>query len=232
MRHWRHGKEIYVVVHLWMAVEALTEVAMQRAREREGCETWEELAELWHIPADSTDCESCARRSLRNRLNGEIRRRYIFHEDRACSHDTREASDGFEHSYMGFEAVYALASAVRDRAAQHIRQAILELSDVPDEVISTLTSSPFDTVRASWPFAMYVRGDFIGEAAHLAAPDERYPLVRWEHRLKSFRRNPDGTAKIQLEDNMTVKCGEGVVFQPKSREVWAPENDPILGDHH
>lgn len=213
-QYWRPGWETFAVIHLWMAVEAITKVALRRAIESEDVRDEDELIAKWGL-AD------------KRALDGEVRRRLVFHGDAPCQADTRKASDGFEHGFLPFDTVNRLAVRVRDRAAQHVRHAILELLGVPADVRATLTSSKFDAVRASWPITLYVRGEFVGPAEQLAATDQEYPMLRIDVRLTAHKTNLDGSATISFNNSYTPICGDGVLFVPKSYEVWAPERDVV-----
>jgi hypothetical protein len=106
LRYLEPGREVFSDAFLWMAVEALTKVAVRRGcREADGTE--EGLLVAWGL-ARTGDDEAKVKRAKRC-LDGEARRRLIFHDDAACQSTTRKASDGFEHGYREFDSVRALA---------------------------------------------------------------------------------------------------------------------------
>jgi hypothetical protein len=107
-KYWRQGWETFAVIHLWMAVEAITKVALRRAIKIEAVGNEDELVRKWDL-AD------------KRALDGEARRRLVFHGDATCEAETRKASDGFEHGFLPFDEINQLAVRVRDRAAQHVR---------------------------------------------------------------------------------------------------------------
>ncbi len=121
-KYWRQGWETFAVIHLWMAVEAITRVALRRAIKTEAVSNDGELVERWGL-------------KNKGQLDGEVRRRLVFHNDAACQRDTKVASDGFEHGYLGLDEVNRLSVTVRESAVRHIRTAILELLGVPPDAL-------------------------------------------------------------------------------------------------
>jgi hypothetical protein len=225
LRYLRPGQEVPFIVFAWMAVEALTKVALRRACAMEWC-TEDELVVRWGLAADGADEETI--KKAKRSLDGEARRRLIFHGDADCQRITVQASDGFEHGFEAFDKVRAWAVEAKERgAAEHVRLAIFELLQLPKETTATLTGGRYGKPRENWLLTKYLRGTFIGPADQLAAPDQQYPLLRWEGRMSAHRRKEDGTHEISFEEKPTVICGEGVQFRPGSFEVWGPENDPL-----
>jgi hypothetical protein len=219
------GQEVLHVVFLWMAVEALTKVGLRRACAAEGCSE-DELLVRWGLAPPKAD--SVTVKAAKRGLDGEVRRRLIFHGDAVCLKRTVDASDGFEHGFEAFDRIRRLALDAKERGAtEHVRRALFELLGVPDRVMTTLVGGRFEKPRANWPITKYMRGTFIGPMDKLAAAGQEYPLLRWEGRVRKFRRNADGTTTLSFDENVTVLCGEGVQFRPESFEVWGPENDPL-----
>lgn len=224
LRNLKPGQESRFVLYLWMAVEALTKVALRTACDAEGCDE-NELVFRWGLAARGADAEDFAK--AKRRLDGEARRRLIFHGDAACMRSTVDASDGFEHGFQDLDEVRRLAVAARDAgAAQHVRRAIFELASVDQLTIDTLTAPKYARPRAVWPFTKYFRGTLLGAPTALAAPEEHYPRIGWAPRLKAFRRADGGVYTVEFDENQTVRVGEGVGLRPEKFEVWGPENDP------
>jgi hypothetical protein len=223
--HLKPGREVLQVVFLWMAVEALTKVALHRACAAEGC-TEDELLVRWGLAPAGAEADIV--RVAKRGLDGEARRRLIFHGDADCQRVAAQASNGFEHGFEEFSRVRELALEAKERkVAEHVRQALFELLQLPGSTACTLIGGRYEKPRANWLINRYLRGTFVGQADSLAAPDQEYPIIRWEGRLSRFRRNENGTHTISFNDDATVVCGEGVEFRPKSHEVWGPENDPL-----
>lgn len=227
LHYLKHGTEVLHVAFLWMAVEALTKVALRRACEAEAYSE-DELVKRWLLVSGDADQESLA--DAKKRLDGEARRRLIFHGDAECQRAAVKASDGFEHGFENFAKVRALAQrAVAAGLGHHVRRAIFELADVPDHVQFRLLGGAFEKPRANWPITKYVRGKFIGHPNRLAAPGQEYPILRWEGKLAGFERTAEGH-RVSFTETMTVIAGDGVTFQAESFEVWGPENDPIASE--
>jgi hypothetical protein len=132
LHYLKQGTEVLHVAFLWMAVEALTKVALRRACEAEACSE-DELVKRWLLGTDDADEESLA--EAKRGLDGEARRRLIFHGDADCQRAAGKASNGFEHGFEDFAKVRALArDAVTAGVGHHVRRAIFELADVPDQV--------------------------------------------------------------------------------------------------
>jgi len=225
LQYLRPRQEVLFIVFLWMAVEALTKVALRRACSAESC-TEDELVVRWGLAPSDAD-EDTFKKGKRG-LDGEARRRLIFHGDDQCQRLAVDSSDGFEHGFEAFDKIRALAMEAKERgAADHVRRAIFELVPLPAETIATLTSGRYEKPRANWLITKYVRGRFVGPADKLAAPDQEYPLLRWEGRVSDFRRKEDGTHELSFAETLTAMCGEEVHFRLESSEVWGPENDPL-----
>jgi hypothetical protein len=227
LKYPRPGQEVLFIVFLWMTVEALTKVALRLAWAAEGCSE-EELVVRWGLAPSDAD-EETLKKGKRG-LDGEARRRLIFHGNDQSQRLAVDASDGFEHGFEAFDKIRALAVQAGDRgAAEHVRRAIFELVPLPVETTATLTSGQYERPRANWLITKYMRGTFVGPADKLAAPDQEYPLLRWEGRVSAFRRKDDGTHEISFAETLRAMCGEEVHFRPESSEIWGPENDPIDG---
>ncbi|MDP8973269.1 MAG: hypothetical protein M3N45_08865 [Actinomycetota bacterium] len=223
LHYLKQGTEVLHVAFLWMAVEALTKVALRRACEAEACSE-DELVTRWLLVAGDADQERLA--DAKKGLDGEARRQLIFHGDAECQRAAVKASDGFEHGFEDFAKVRALARcAMAAGVRHHVRRAILELADVPDQTRNRLLGGAFEKPRANWPMTKYVRGKFIGPPSSLAAPSEEYPILHWEGKLVGFERTAEGH-RVSFTEKMTVVAGEGVTFQADSFQVWGPENDP------
>lgn len=228
LRYLRPGQEVLFIVFLWMAVEAMTKVALRRACVADKC-TEDDLVTRWGLAASGADDETL--RMAKKGLDGEVRRRLIFHGDGECQRLTVKASDGFEHGFEDFDKIRARAVAATERGtAEHVRRALFELLPLPDATTATLTGGRYKKPRPNWLITKYMRGSFVGASDALAAPDEEYPLLTWAGRVSAFRRKEDGTHEVSFAENVTVKCGDGVQFQRGTLEVWGPENDPLEGN--
>ncbi len=225
LRYLRPGQEVLFAVFLWMAVEALTKVALRRACAAEECAD-DELVTRWGLAPAGAD-EDAVKQAKRG-LDGEVRRRLIFHGDDECQRVTVRASDGFEHGFERFDKIRALAVRAKEcGAAEQVRRALFELLELAPAATATLAGGRHEKPRANWLITKYVRGTFLGPGDKLAAADQEYPLLRWEGRVSAFARKDDGTHELSFNESITPICGDGVQFRPGSFEVWGPENDPV-----
>lgn len=207
LAHWRVGKEILAVAHLWMAIEAITEVRIRTECLRQG------LSEVELV--EKQQCKSA------DELKKVIRRDFLFQGDIECYKDASRASNGFEHGFMRLSEISQKSSNVRDRTATYVRHAILEMSGLDDNIIKDLISDPYHTPLGHWPLLKYLRGKLIGSSNELAAPGNAYPFVRWGSEIKTYAF--DGSKmEIQVNENLTPEIADGIRIQLKSHEVWEP----------
>ncbi len=156
-------------------------------------------------------CPGRGRRGCREQakrgLDGEVRRRLIFHGDDECQRVTVRASDGFEHGFEQFNKIRALAVRAKEcGASEHVRRALFELLELAPAATATLTSGRYEKPRANWLITKYVRGTFLGPGDKLAAADQEYPLLRWEGRVSAFARKDDGTHELSFNESITPIC--------------------------
>jgi hypothetical protein len=217
----RPGHEVMFVAFLWMAVEAMTKVALRQVCDREAV-TDEELVIRWEL-ASATDDEAALLQAKRG-LDGEVRRRLIFHGDGTCQTMSRRASDAFEHGYENFNEVRARAVAAKAAGvAEHVRRAIFELVGLDESHTAFLTSGRYLKPQGAWPITKYIRGTFVGPAEDLAAPNEQYPMLQWSGELREFAKNTDNNYELRFDENLTVLCGPDVGYRAESFEVWGPD---------
>jgi hypothetical protein len=214
LSHWLRGQEVLALAFLYIGMETLVPVALKRECARLGLNA-DELIKSWGI----NDKRVAVRR---NKLNGAIRRRVLFKGNDALAAQARDASDGFEHGFLDFAAVRSLAEQARDETGRLLREAILECADVPEEHAESLLSPPFDVPLHSF-VTRYIWGTILGEGNELAPPERQYPSLEWRARLKTYKRNEDGTVTFTPEEKPTVRFAEGFAFRPRRYEAWGPE---------
>lgn len=210
LRYWRREFSVLVLSHLWVAVEALTGVARERLKREFNVSTEQEIADRWGIEKKA--------------LDPEIRKRVIFHEDAETYRRALRASDAFEHSFESFQWIWARAVEINESLARHVRAAILELGDVPAPAREELLRTPFDRAFESIPLSRRLRGVLHGVAGQLAAPDQLYPMMRWESKIDKFKR--DGS-RYTMTPSETIKpvWAEGVTLTDQRIEIWGPKLD-------
>jgi hypothetical protein len=146
---------------LWMAVENLSHVILNRLRAEHGLkqngEGKHQLAvKLGFPPANQGD------RQHLGVLDGHIRRELIFGGDRECYRRLKDLSDGFEHGFMSFDEIQ-LHSQVTDAAFANIRDALLREIGVPDG--SVLFEELLRRPLGDWDPALELRGHYRDSAA-------------------------------------------------------------------
>lgn len=205
---WKLGNESLSLAHLWMALEALTKVALRAECIKNKC-TEAELVTSLGIE--------------RKQLDATIRKTLILKGDEECYRKAKDASDGLEHGYLNFSTIREYARDVRHRMASHIRRAILELSDIPSNDLSKLLSDPFDKPIGHWPIAKYLRGLLIGESEKLAKDGNAYPIMRWNPTVNGCETNEVGKLTYQFTDSISPELADGVSFSLQSIEAWRPD---------
>jgi hypothetical protein len=218
LHHWRSENSTLALAHLWTGAEALTPLARARAAADEGVDD-EGLSERWGIPLRDERVDN-------TKLNAGIRRRMIFRQDTETYSSARSASDGYEHSFKDFLAIWELASGAAEITAGYLRQAILELMGIPPDVIQTLLAPPFHKPFETVPLSQWIRGTLHGPADKLASSDQLFPYMTWSSKLDAFRHD-ETTDKYQLKpnENLTPRLADGVTFQLTRFEIRGPSMD-------
>lgn len=209
LENWKFGHATMSLAHLWMAVEALTRVKIRAESAARGLSEPEELAASLGI-------------GLRD-LDATIRRQFILQGDTECYTQAKEASDGFEHGYLGFDRLLELSQQVRHRMAAYVRASIFDLAGVEENAKARLLSSTFAEALGHWPVVKYLRGTLRGDRDELAAPGNEYPFMRWATGIKKCEFGEDGKLQVQLEEKLTAELADGISFSPKSFEAWRPD---------
>lgn len=206
---WRLGRESLSLAHLWMALEALTKAKIRAECAVRGLTEERELAESLGV-------------ALKN-LDATVRRDLLLKGDEECYRKAKQASDGFEHGFLGFDKIRDLSKDVRHRMAAYVRNAILEMSEVGEDTLQVLVGDPFDKPMGYWPVVKYLRGKLIGPGEDLAAEGNMYPFMRWQPTIKAAKVNEKGKMDIQIEETFTVETAEGIGFRLQSYEMWQAE---------
>lgn len=206
--NWKYGHATLSLAHLWMAVEALTDVKIRAECAVRGLSGRKNLAESLCVEE--------------KKLDAVIRQRFILQDDADCYKKAKDASDGFEHSYHGFDRVFKLSQEVRHRMASYVRSAIFDLAGVEENAKGRLLSEAFGEPLGPWRVAKYLRGTLQGDRDDLAAAGNEYPFIRWATTVKQGEFDGDGKLQVQTSETLTTELAEGVTFSPKSIEAWKP----------
>ncbi len=201
--------------HLWMSLEAITEAKIRAECDTRGLTNKKELAQSLGI--DVTE------RKYLDILNATIRKDFILKGDDECYRKAKDASDGFEHGFLGYDEIRELSKDIRHLMAGYVRTAILEICGVNRNSFKILTEEPLDRPIGHWPLVKYVRGQLIGEGENLAVPGKVYPFMRWKPDVKSFKVGKDKKINIKFNETFTAELAKGISFKPHSTEVWRPD---------
>jgi hypothetical protein len=193
------------LAHLYIGMEALTPVALRRERERTGLDD-DALALKYGIDE--------RRRAARStKLQAVIRRHVLFQGDDEAASKARQASDGFEHSFLDFTKVRTLAAEVRDRTARYLRTAIFDLCELDPETRSRLEGDPYDKPLRSF-VARYMWGTLLGEAEDMAAPDQACSQVEVATEGVPARTRRDVHSHTGRDDDDVIQRGSPLPPRP------------------
>lgn len=194
LKHMKPGDDVLAMAHLWMAVEALTKVALQDAVRRAG--TREALLDEWGVRLES--------------LDGEVRRRLILNGDSVAYAEARKASDGLEHGYLDVAKIreYSVAHALT--VAGYVRDSILRFAVPEGTDIEGLRDSAFDAPLPSGRIGRLLRAVLVGPARSLAPQGSAYPNFIHEWTVDSVETDERGLVTINPRDALTPVVGDGI----------------------
>lgn len=135
LRNLRRSGEVLAAGHLFMAVDALGKLVERKRIAETGVADDRALAVSLGIDVDRED------RHWRNALAGVLRAKYIFAGDDATYKMIKEASDGFEHGFLTITQVRSKVDPSYAKAFGYVRQAIIDLLDLPEPVRTHLAAT-------------------------------------------------------------------------------------------
>jgi len=207
--YWKFGQATLSLAHLWMSLEAITKAKIRAECNARGLQNEQELAKS--LGVELTELDPTVRKDL------------ILKGDDECYRKAREASEGFEHGFLGYEKIRELSKDVRHRMASYVRTAMFEICGLNDDILKILTGEPFNKPMGYWPIVKYVRGQLIGEGEELAAPSNAYPFMRWNPVVKLCKVSKEGKLNISFDETFTAELAKGISFKPHSYEAWRPD---------
>jgi hypothetical protein len=152
---------VHAALHLWMAVENLTEVVTHRLRAEHGAADLEELGEALGVQAR----ENQPRERYEQHVRGTARRREVFGGDDATHRALKEASDGVEHGYMNFGEARTKIDGIFPTAAALIRRSLLRESGIASDDLEVLMTGIFTRPLPLWRPQIVAEGDFARDTA-------------------------------------------------------------------
>jgi hypothetical protein len=218
LRSWFFGGEPLAVGHLFMAAEALGKVLI-RARCREQGLSESELARSVGIDLGQYGGKSA--------LAAWARTEGVFHGDADTHQAAREASDGLEHGFMEMSEVHSRARAATERTFGHIRQTILDLLNLPEDIRERILAKEPRDVRS---MRKVFKGRFLGKTDDPAAPGQEYPLLEWKSSVKRLFQKGPREFSADFTESVTVRCADDVKFQGHAFQIHGrlrPGQEPV-----
>lgn len=212
MSHWKPGREILSLAHLYMGMEALTPLAVDYLCHNQGV-TDDELKNLWNIQKDSD-------------FRARVRKEVLFFNDSECYKLAREASDGFEHGYLSINKIHSNAIKVRNKIKEYLRTSILTLMNLDKTSLDFLLSPSFIQPIGFWPIERRLRVNLISSGKELSQAGYEYPW--FEKRTTIDRTIVDentGEYKVTFNEELIPHLGKGVLFQEVTLETWGQPSD-------
>lgn len=215
LQYWKLGNDLYALAHLYMGVEAITETVIRAELRRRGLQKRKELEiELNGPPADSlllrlaTYFYVLAGGSRKETLGSWARLEHVFHGDKEIYLAAKKASDQLEHGVAAHQDVQRLAEKCVAKTAVYLRKSILSQLQLSEGDLETLTSKPYEHPTNTGGFERQFLATIISDDDDIAAPDQAYPIVRWDFQLRDFSIAEDGSHKMRVTQNMTPLIGE------------------------
>jgi hypothetical protein len=215
VQYWKLGNDLYALAHLYMGVEAITETVIRAELRRRGLKKRKELEiELNGPPAESlllrlaTYFYVLAGGSRKETLGSWARLELVFRGDKEIYLTAKRASDRLEHGVAAHQDVQRLAEKCVAKTAMYLRESILSQLNMSESDLDALTSKPYEQPTNTGGFERQFLATIVSDDDEIAAPDQAYPLVRWEFKLRDFSIAEDGTQKMRVTQNMIPLIGE------------------------
>lgn len=213
LSYWETGNELLALSHLFMGVEAIKTAYWRHLIAAQNI-TMEGLATDWGF-------QNSGRIKLVDYLNREARIRGVFRGDTLHHQIAKKVSDSFEHGFANGGELYAKAASTLMPTAAHLRNAMLQILEVPEPHLSVLLGDKFSQPRGPAGIEQYFRGVLIApEGTRLAAPGYDHPFCHWEIEIEAKRDEERRSTVYTHNPKMTAMIGEGVMLRPTGTEVF------------
>lgn len=205
LRSLRPAGDVLAAEHQFAAVEALAGIVRKREMQARGYTDELELAKCFGI--DTTEPWKA-----RNELTGYLRRTMIFSGDDVTHQALKKASDGFEHGYLPIVDVRKHAeSGILPAAFDHVRNAILDLLDLPEDLRGYLAATKptyNDRIHAN------IRGVIDGGTSH---PEDPTSFRELDFTVSLADVVPaDGGLRLRLEPHVDPTFADGASLKDYS----------------
>lgn len=198
--------------HLFMAAEALVELVKKQKMRAGGHTDETDLAK-------SLSLDTTKPWKVHNILCSHLRQQVIFAGDEEVHRALKKASDGFEHGFMATTAIRAHVDAdgVLVAAFRYVRNAILDLLDLPTEVREHLAATP---PTYNDRYHAVVRGLIDGEVGKVEDP-KRFMELDFTLSLAGAR-SDDGELRLAINATVDPSFRDGVSL--KDHDIWVYRN--------
>jgi hypothetical protein len=203
LQSWRPGREISCLAHLYMGIEAITEVVL---RNHLAGRPEQDLALEWGVEPKL--------------IRSETRRRLVFREDETTYKRAKWVSDGFEHGFSDLDEMRKPATDVILKTAAYLRQTIIEMLNIDPTLQARALGRDYAKPRGPLVVHRYLYGTLLGKAEQLALPGQKYPHMVWTSKIKNFSIGADGRFNFTPDETATAKIGENVKFALSRFEAW------------
>jgi hypothetical protein len=220
LSNWAPGQELLALAHLYMGVEALTEVILRQECAKRETDV-DGLAVQLGVTSGKNQlrCSGCGR--ISDELRPAIRRKLIFKGNDDCYREAKRASDGFEHGFLGFDELSKLATAQRNATASYLRNAIIEAVSSDKELRTDLSQK--SPALGAWKPRRIFRGALVGSGDSLSETGQEYPVLQWKSSIQSAAPTSSGGIAITPSEEITPRLGTGISLRLGAYGVLAPE---------
>jgi hypothetical protein len=212
LNNWSFGSETLCVAHLFMGIEALKSTALDHHLSQAGLSE-QQLAVAWGYVNGN-------RKTVREFLIHETRRRILFDGADECHRVAKSISDKFEHGFVNYGELRREAIEVVVKTAKYLRSSVIRLSGVEDGIKQILMSPPYDQACGPLKLVKYIWGSLTAQTEQLAADGQVYPICQWKSVLERVYLDEQDRYTFSTNDTITSLLGEGVKLRIDKHEVW------------
>jgi hypothetical protein len=205
LQHWKPGSELYALSHLYMAVEAICPLVIQREVVRRGLKSREQLELALNGPPPDSLKLRIATYVYRlfggyvpSRLEPWARREVIFRGDRDTYRVAQRASNQLEHGQMHHANIPASAMQAVAKTAQYLRETIFDLLPLSDSDRERLKTGKYAAPLSMAGYERQLLANIKSTNANIAADDQLYPYVRWEFSLLDYVNKGEGAGEMRI----------------------------------
>jgi hypothetical protein len=209
LQHWKPGSELYALAHLYMGVEAVTPLVIEREIMSRGLKNRKELESALNGPPPDSRALRVASYFYRkaggyipSRLEPWARRDVIFRGDKDTYCAAQRASNQFEHGLAHHAEIHALAVAAISKTAEYLRESVLDLLPLSSGDLEELKRRAYAKPMGAGGYDRWLLGRVTSSDGQFALPDQLHPYVRWELNLVDYTRMNDGGSQIRVNQKI------------------------------